>query len=93
MVNNITHINAAVLESELAWLEKVIITRLHIHLDQPCDFTSVFEVVPPVHTELEAEYVKLIHDYQMSLAERILLALAVAPHVKPELLDHFFNIF
>jgi len=91
MVNNITHINASVLERELDWLDKVIITRLHIHLGQPpCDFTSVFEVVPPVHTELDAEYVKLIHDYQMSLAERILLALAVAPHVKPELLDHFF---
>lgn len=91
MVDTITHINAAVLEDELDWLNKVILTRLQIHFQQPGDFTSVFEVVPPVHTDLDAPYVKFIHEYQMSIAERIILALAIAPHVKPELLDHFFE--
>src|ERR1700741_2566075 len=90
MVNAIAHTNAAVLERELAWLDKIIITRLQIHFEQPTDHTSVFEVTPPVHSELEAPYVKLIHHHKMDLAERIVLALAIAPHIQPELLDHFF---
>lgn len=90
MVNDITYINATVLERELAWLEKVIVTRLNLHFEQECEYKSVFEIVPPVHPELDAPYVMFLHQNKMDIAERIVLALAFAPHIQPELLDHFF---
>jgi hypothetical protein len=90
MVSDIIHINATVLERELAWLEKVIVTRLNLHFEQECEYKSIFEIVPPVHPELDAAYVMFLHNYKMSIAERIVLALAFAPHLQPELLDHFF---
>src|SRR5262245_35913134 len=90
MVKSITDINAVVLQRELEWLEKIILTRLNIFFGQESDFTSVLEVVPPVHPEHEAAYVKFIHLYKMEIPERIILALAMAPHIQPEVLDSFF---
>ena len=90
MVNDPTHINATVLERELAWLEKIIIARLNMHFEQECEYKSVFEIVPPIHPELDSAYVQTLHHYKMNAAERVVLALALAPHVQPELLDHFF---
>ena len=91
MVNDIQHINATVLERELNWLENVIDTRLNIYFEQSSQYKSVFEIVPPLHLEHDAPYVQFIHYYKMDVAERIALALALAPHVKPSLLDAMFK--
>lgn len=90
MVNDVQNMNAVVLERELNWLEKIIATRLNIYFELNNDYLSVFEITPPIHPEWDASYVKFICQYQMDSAERIALALAFAPHIKPELLDHFF---
>ena len=90
MVDHILNTNADILQQELAWLEKIIVARLNIYFEQKTDYRSIFEVVPPVHPEQDAAYVKLLHHYKMSIAERMVLALAIAPHIQPELLDHFF---
>ena len=90
MVTDIQNINADVLERELQWLENAIITRLSIYLKQDCGYTSVFEVIPPLHAEQEAPYAKFIEHYNMDSAERLAFALAITPHIQPALLDHFF---
>lgn len=86
----VTDINALVLERELQWLDKVILTRLKIFFGQDCDFKSIFEIVPPDHPEQDAVYVKFMQQHKVNVAERLLLVLALAPHVKPDLLDPFF---
>jgi hypothetical protein len=90
MVNNIRDTNALVWERELQWLENVIVTRLCLYFEQDCDYQSVFEVVPPLHPETDATYVKFIHQHSMDMAERMVLALAITPHIKPDLLDFLF---
>lgn len=90
MVNNILHTNSEILQQEMAWLEKVIVARLNIYFRQETDYRSIFEVVPPVHPQQDAPYVKLLHHYKMNIAERVVLAMAIAPHIQPEVLDHFF---
>jgi ATPase family associated with various cellular activities (AAA) len=90
MVDTITGINAAVLQRELEWLEKVIITRLNLFFSQETEFAAVSDIQPPEHPEKDAPYIDLLRHYQMNAPERIVLALAIAPHIKPGLLDHFF---
>lgn len=90
MVNDVQHINATVLERELNWLENVIDTRLNIYFEKKSSYKSVFEIVPPLHPEQDAPYVQFIHHYKMDSAERIALALALAPHAKPALADALF---
>ena len=34
-------------------------------------------------------YANFVHHYKLSLAERAILALALAPHIRPQLLDVF----
>jgi DNA polymerase III delta prime subunit len=90
MVKTITDINAVVLQREVQWLEKIILTRLNIFFDQACEYSSVFDITPPAHTEQEAAYTRLIHHYQMSIPERLVLILALVPHIQPDILDPFF---
>ncbi len=95
MVNNSQDINTAiananVLHRELEWLEQVIVARLNIYFGHDSEYESIFNIVPPLHMEKEAAYVKFIHRYEMDIPERILLALALVAHVRPSFLDHFF---
>ena len=82
--------NAAVLQEELAWLEKVIEARLTIYFKNKSEYKSVFEIVPPLHSETKTPYVQFIHENNMEMAERLAIALVLAPHVQPWILDFFF---
>lgn len=89
MVNELIHINADVLQRELKWFEEVIVTRMNLYFGHESEFTSVFNVIPPQHLEEDAPYVRFLNHYKTNLAERIVLVLALAPHIMPQLLDHF----
>jgi hypothetical protein len=90
MVNNLQHINGMVLEREINWLHNVIACSIDIYLEQGSEYKSIFEIVPPLHPEKDAPYVQFIHHYKMDIAERVALILALAPHIKPAVLDAFF---
>ena len=84
-------VNAAALTQEMAWLAEVIGTRMRLFQTQDCPFRSVFEVPAPDLSGDPSLYAKLVKHYSMTLAERIVLALALAPHLQPHLLDVFFT--
>lgn len=81
--------NAAAMTKELQWLGQVIETRMKLYWQQPCPFKDIIEVPPP---DLPAEsiYAQVVKYYRMNVTERIILSLALAPHLKPHLLDVFF---
>ncbi len=83
--------NAVALEEELAWLKSVIETRLALHRGQETPRESVFEVEPPALDPKASIYANFLHHYEMSFAERLCVTLALAPHVRPRLLDVFFE--
>jgi hypothetical protein len=87
----IMEVNAAALTQEMAWLAEVIGTRMRLFQTQDCPFRSVFEVPAPDLAGDPSLYGKVVKHYSMTLAERIVLALALAPHLQPHLLDVFFT--
>lgn len=82
--------NADLLSREMQWLARVIDTRMKLYWGQECDYSSIFDVAPPDTSLGEAMYAIVVRKHAMSFSERIVLALSLAPHVQPHLLDVFF---
>jgi len=88
------HANAYMLTAEIQWCEQVIATRLQLHFQQECAYSSVYELLPP---SLESEsnvshlspYSSFIAQQKLDFKERLLLILALLPFVKPSALDVF----
>ncbi len=85
------HLNAVDLLKEIEWFAKVLDTRIKLHLSQPCDHQSIYEIQPPDHSEAESVFAEFINFYRLSFSERIVLMLALVPHIYPQLLDAFFS--
>ena len=82
--------NAAALDRELVWFQEVLDTRIRLYFEQDCTRSRIEEVVSP---DLEADaslYAGVIRQFSMSDAERLVLLLALIPHLRPQLLDTFF---
>jgi hypothetical protein len=90
MVTDLITKNANVLIKEMLWLGEVIDTRMKIYFGKQCEYASIYNITPPLHLEEETPYVRFIHHYQLNFAERTVLALVLAPHVCPHLLDSFY---
>lgn len=85
------YLNALDLLEEIRWFEQVVQTRLKIHYGEDCDVKSIFEIPAPVLLEKESVYAEFIRFYQLSVAERLILILALLPHVCPQALDIFLS--
>ncbi len=87
--------NAASLVNEVAWFTQVVNARLSAYFDgteQKENADSDVVANPPsleTDTSVYAEFVKY---YRLTTAERLLLMLALVPHLQPHLLDVFFSI-
>src|SRR6185436_17377778 len=90
MVNELIKQNADVLTRELQWFSEVVETRMKLYFGKECDYASVYHLLPPEHPEEETPYVRFLNHYKMNLAERIVLGLALVPHIMPQLLDKFW---
>lgn len=82
--------NAGALNEELEWFSEVLDTRLKLYFGQECVYDDITEVVPPLHEGSDSLYAHFISYYKLSPEERIVLLLALIPHVKPHLLDVLF---
>src|SRR5262245_55636046 len=79
------------LEAELRWLYSVLETRLRLHFGQPNSVTSLSQVPPPALEGANQPYSRLIDLHRFGMRERLVLALALAPHLRPASLDPFFT--
>ncbi|WP_299897945.1 ATP-binding protein [uncultured Aquimarina sp.] len=86
-ITNVNSSNAQVLQAELAWLSLVLQTRLELHFQQETPYESVEELTPPDIMGKEGSYTNFIQEHKLNFAERLLLILALVPHLKPEVLD------
>ena len=80
--------NGAILEKELDWLSKVMDARFNLYFEQKRGINDIYKIEPPDILIGETEYERLAR--QMNFDERIVLILALTPHVRPQLLDNFF---
>lgn len=82
--------NAETLGKELRWLAEIIDARMKIYWSQPVTVSDITEIEPPQLHDDESVYASIVRYYKMTFAERVILALALAPHIQPNLLDVFF---
>jgi hypothetical protein len=86
-----TNANAAALTKEMAWLADVIDARMTSFHGENAAHTSIHELPAPDLSDDPSMYGRIVTHYRMSLSERIILLLALAPHLQPHLLDIFFT--
>lgn len=82
--------NASIFEREFQWLSDVITARLQMYFQQASDYESVIQIPAPDLTDMPSNYAKAVLHYPMTIPERLVLLLALAPHIKPQILDPFF---
>ena len=82
--------NAISLENELFWFNKVLETRFKLYFEQESEYDSIYDIPPPDLAEDDSEYARLVKACEMTFDERIVLILALIPHVCPQALDPFF---
>ena len=81
--------NAGALQRELEWFSAVVDTRIKLYFDSECAFGSIHEIPLPDLSGDDSLYAGFVSYYRMNLYERLILVLALCPHIKPELLDVF----
>ena len=79
--------NAHDLERELEWFAKVLDSRLKLYFGTENTGTSVFDIPPPDLSGSNSCYARLVRHYTLSTAERLVLLLALIPHIRPQILD------
>lgn len=82
--------NAETLNREMQWLARVIDTRMKLYWSKPTPVNDISEITPPPLENDNSMYASIVQHYKMDFSERIVLAMALAPHVQPHLLDVFF---
>jgi len=82
-------LNARVVGRELAWLERVLQARIGLHFGQ-ADAPAAASIAAPALARDDGDYAELVHAAGLGHDERLVLALALAPHLKPQLLDMLF---
>jgi hypothetical protein len=76
---------------ELDWLMQLIKMRINLHTDSAHDHEDFAEPPPPSLPEDNSEYARFVNENGLSIQERIVLILSMAPYLKPHLLE-VFNI-
>ena len=85
MEMNTNHMSS--LDAEMTWLESV----LHDSFESYFGELSPELKTPPQLGHLQDSFAQLINEHNLNIYERLMLALVLAPHVKPQLLDLFFT--
>ncbi|MEO0580612.1 MAG: ATP-binding protein [Bacteroidota bacterium] len=77
------------IEQEFSWFQTFLHHRLQQHLGNATDQEAPSLTPPKLHHDPTA-YAEFVYTHNLDAAERLILMLALAPHVQPELLDPFF---
>ncbi|HBB35670.1 MAG TPA: AAA family ATPase [Cyanobacteria bacterium UBA9273] len=86
MANALTD-NAQDLECELNWFAAVLDRRLKLYFGTENTENSVGEITPPDLSQSNSYYAQFIKQHQLSSTERLVILLALIPHIRPQLLD------
>jgi hypothetical protein len=83
--------NARALQRELAWFEQVLQARITGYFGAPGSAAQdLRDLAPPALAGDDSPYAQLIDDCGFGFDERLVLMLALVPHVQPQLLDTLF---
>jgi hypothetical protein len=83
--------NAHDLERDLEWFARVLDARLKAYFAVDGPRREVREIAPPSLEERTSHYASFVRDHELSPQVRLLILLALIPHVRPQLLDVLFT--
>jgi AAA+ superfamily predicted ATPase len=86
-----TENNAAVLDRDLAWLAAVLDVRFRLYFGQECGFNDINELQPPEYKAGASPFSDEVARFELNISERLVLLLALAPYIRPQLLDIFYT--
>ena len=84
-------VNAQALERELAWFEQVLMTRLSLYFGHECEADGIGSHAPPELRDDPSLFAETVRGLGLDAHARLVLILALAPHLRPQLLDTFFT--
>jgi len=83
--------NATSLSNDFLWLHQVINLRFALYFGRETDHNSIYDLVPPSISDDKSVYAELLIKNEIATDERLIILLALAPHLSPQLLDLFFT--
>jgi hypothetical protein len=86
----ISESNAYCLEKELAWFSRVLETRISLYFGNNCEHGSIYDVPVPSIQSKNSFYEQTVYERGMNTDERLVMLLALIPHIRPQSLDTFF---
>lgn len=81
---------AAVLRDEMVWLAAVIDARIRAYFGGGAAAADPLALPPPSAPRGSSAYADLLARLEAGVPERLIVALALAPHIAPQVLDVFF---
>jgi AAA+ superfamily predicted ATPase len=79
--------NAAALDREIRWFDEVLSTRLALHFGQECPYRAITDIPAPDLEHDDSAYARFVREQHFGFDERVVLMLALVPHLRPNLLD------
>lgn len=79
--------NALSLDAELDWFARILETRLNLYFGIESSCSDIRQHVPPDIEHDGSEYARVVRENGMSFDERLVLVMALIPHVRPQALD------
>ncbi len=83
--------NINILHQELEWLEKVIQQVICSYLLQEGHENDWLDIPMPNLSAETGPYPTIVNDWGLNVYDRLAIALTLAPHLRPEILDIFFG--
>ena len=90
MQSSPAELNAATLEKEIDWFSRVLEAVIKIYFEQEKDAADIRQIAPPDLQGDDSGYAQLVKQHSMDFDERLVLVLALIPHVRPQMLDLLF---
>jgi len=84
-------LNTAILHEEVNWLQRVIDQVICTYLLQDGHENNWLDIPMPILPDAGCPYATIINEWKLDVYARLVLALAMAPHIRPEVLDIFFG--
>src|SRR5690606_33880333 len=83
------NVNAAALNTEIAWFTAVLKIRFDRHFGRDTGDEDIDAVPPPDLMHDQSEFARIVREFDMRLDERLIIILALLPHLQSHALDSF----
>ncbi|NRD75148.1 ATP-binding protein [Shewanella sp. VB17] len=82
--------NAMSLEREIEWFSQILDLRIKLYFQQESELTSLSQLAAPDLSSDQSLYAKWVKQHLHQDQERIVLLMALIPHIRPQVFDTFF---